>query len=96
MIALLIFAIALFIALLVFRSGRPEGAFDRGPFSRRGFFVGPGMLNFLPLNHDGPIVKNLAALAFFSVLLTDGMRAAIRDLVNDRQLPGRALLSACR
>ncbi|HEY3662076.1 MAG TPA: cation:proton antiporter, partial [Chthoniobacterales bacterium] len=92
MTALLIFAIALFIALLVSDLADRSVLSTAVLFLAAGFFVGPGMLNFLPLNHDDTIVKNLAALALFSVLFTDGMRAGVRDLVNAWQLPGRALL----
>lgn len=92
MTALLIFAIALFIALLVSDLADRSVLSTAVLFLAAGFFVGPGMLNFLHLTHADPIVKNLAELALFSVLFTDGMRAGIRDLANAWQLPGRALL----
>ncbi len=92
MTALLIFAIALFLALLVSDLADRSVLSTAVLFLLAGFLVGPGLLNFLPLTHDSPIVRHLAELALFSVLFTDGMRAAIRDLVNAWDLPGRALL----
>ncbi|MEO8043433.1 MAG: cation:proton antiporter [Spartobacteria bacterium] len=92
MTALLIFAIALFLALLVSDLADRSVLSTAVLFLGAGFLVGPGMLNFLPLTHDDAIVKHLAELALFSVLFTDGMRAGIRDLVNAWHLPGRALL----
>ena len=92
MTALLIFAIALFLALLVSDLADRSVLSTAVLFLLAGFLVGPGMLNFLPLTHDDPIVMHLAELALFSVLFTDGMRAGIRDLVNAWSLPGRALL----
>ncbi|MGI8891330.1 MAG: cation:proton antiporter [Chthoniobacterales bacterium] len=92
MTALLIFAIALILALLVSDYADRSVLSTAVLFLAAGFFVGPGMLNLLPLTTDDPIVRHLAELALFSVLFTDGMRAGIRDLVNAWQLPGRALL----
>lgn len=92
MTALLIFAITLFLALLVSDLADRSVLSTAVLFLGAGFLVGPGMLNFLPLTHHSPIVRHLAELALFSVLFTDGMRAAICDLVEAWQLPGRALL----
>ncbi|MDQ3200159.1 MAG: cation:proton antiporter [Verrucomicrobiota bacterium] len=92
MTALLIFAIALFLALLVSDLADRSVLSTAVLFLAAGFLVGPGMLNFLPLTHDDAIVRHLAELALFSVLFTDGMGAGIRDLVNAWHLPGRALL----
>lgn len=92
MTALLIFAIALFLALLVSELADRSVLSTAVLFLAAGFLVGPGLLNFLPLTHDTPLVQHLAELALFSVLFTEGMRAGIRDLVNAWHLPGRALL----
>lgn len=92
MTALFIFALTLFAALLVSDLADRSVLSTAVLFLAAGFFVGPGMLNFLHLTHDSPIVRHLAELALFSVLFTDGMRAGIRDLVSAWQLPGRALL----
>lgn len=92
MTALLIFAIVLVLALLVSDFADRSVLSTAVLFLAAGFFVGPGMLNLLPLTTNDPIVRHLAELALFSVLFTDGMRAGIRDLVNAWQLPGRALL----
>jgi NhaP-type Na+/H+ or K+/H+ antiporter len=88
----LIYAITLFIALLL------SDLADRSVLSMAvlflvaGFVAGPGALGFLPLHPLDPVVRHLAELALVSVLYTDGMRAGIRDLVRAWQLPGRALL----
>ncbi len=92
MTALLIFAVTLFLALLVSDLADRSVLSTAVLFLVAGFFVGPGMLNFLPLKFGDPIVMHLAELALFSVLFTDGMRAAIGDLVRAWALPGRALL----
>ncbi len=92
MTALLIFSLTLFAALLLSDLADRSVLSTAVLFLAAGFFVGPGMLNFLHLTHDSPIVRHLAELALFSVLFTDGMRAGIRDLINAWQLPGRALL----
>ncbi len=92
MTALLIFALTLFLALLVSDLADRSVLSTAVLFLAAGFFVGPGMLNYLHLTHDDPIVSHLAELALFSVLFTDGMRAGVRDLINAWQLPGRALL----
>ncbi len=92
MTALLIFAIVLVLALLVSDFADRSVLSTAVLFLVAGFFVGPGLLNLLPLTTNEPVVRHLAELALFSVLFTDGMRAGIRDLVNAWQLPGRALL----
>lgn len=92
MTALLIFAVVLILALLLSDLADRSVLSTAVLFLLAGFLVGPGMLNLLPLTHDDPIVRHLAELALFSVLFTDGMRAAIGDVVRAWQLPGRALL----
>ena len=92
MVALLTFAIVLFLALLVSDLADRSVLSTAVLFLAAGFLVGPGMLNILHLTHDSPVVMHLAELALFSVLFTDGMRAGIRDLINAWHLPGRALL----
>lgn len=92
MIALLIFATTLFLALLLSEFANRSVLSTAVLFLAAGFVVGPGVLNWLPLTHEHPVVRSLAELALFSVLFTDGMRAAIGDFVRAWQLPGRALL----
>jgi NhaP-type Na+/H+ or K+/H+ antiporter len=91
MTTLLIFAIVLFLALLVSDLADRSVLSTAVLFLVAGFVVGPGVFNFLPVTHDDATVIHLAELALFSVLFTDGMRAGFRDLVNAWQLPGRAL-----
>ncbi|MGH8162811.1 MAG: cation:proton antiporter [Rhodanobacteraceae bacterium] len=92
MSALLIFSITLFVALLLSDLANRSVLSTAVLFLVAGFLVGPGGLNYLHFDHDDPIVRHLAELALFGVLFTDGMRAAIGDLIRAWQLPGRALL----
>ncbi|MET3809594.1 cation:proton antiporter [Arthrobacter sp. UYEF3] len=57
-----------------------------------GFFLGPGMLNVVPIQSGDPAVGVLSQLALFSVLFTDGMKVGLTDLRRAWRLPGRALL----
>lgn len=58
-----------------------------------GFVLGPAVSGVLPAGGgDDDLVQHLAELALFAVLLTDGMRAGVRQLTSAWRLPGRALL----
>jgi len=57
-----------------------------------GFLLGEGMLGAIPLAAGDPAVSQIAQLALFIVLFTDGQRIALRDLRTAWRLPGRALL----
>lgn len=92
MTALFIFALTLFLALLLSDLADRSVLSTAVLFLFAGFLVGPGVLNYLPYTYDDPIVMHLAELALFSVLFTDGMRAAIGEVVKAWALPGRALL----
>ena len=45
-----------------------------------GFALGPGMLGVIDVTGDDELVGNLAELALFAVLFTDGMRVGFQDL----------------
>ncbi|MDJ0334551.1 MAG: cation:proton antiporter [Rhodoglobus sp.] len=61
-------------------------------FLAAGFLLGQGMLGVIPLQAGDDQVSQLAQVALFVVLFTDGQRLAIRDLAKAWRLPGRALL----
>ena len=89
MILILVFAIALLVAVLL------SGMAERTVLSTAVLFLlvgfvggGTGVLDLAP---EDPLVNRLAELALFSVLFTDGMRVGVRDLVSAWRLPGRAL-----
>jgi sodium/hydrogen antiporter len=56
-----------------------------------GFVLGDEITGVLDLSPDDAIVSNLAELALFAILFTDGMRVGWRDLASAWRLPGRAL-----
>ena len=92
MIALLVFAVALFVAVLVSELADRSVLSTAVLFLVAGFAAGDGVLNLIPLKPEDAIVHQLAELALFSVLFTDGMRVSLRDLTSAWHLPGRALL----
>ncbi|CAN5313993.1 cation:proton antiporter [soil metagenome] len=57
-----------------------------------GFLLGQGMAGVIVLQAGDDRVSQLAQIALFVVLFTDGQRLAIRDLARAWRLPGRALL----
>ena len=92
MTGLVVFAVALFIAVLVSELANRSVLSTAVLFLFTGFVAGDGVLNLIPLKPEDAIVHQLAELALFSVLFTDGMRVSIRDLTSAWRLPGRALL----
>lgn len=57
-----------------------------------GMVLGHDALGVLPISTGDPLVAQLAELALFAVLFTDGMKVGVRDLVSAWRLPTRALL----
>ncbi|MDP3909761.1 MAG: cation:proton antiporter [Gemmatimonadales bacterium] len=92
MTALLIFAIALLVAVLLSKLADRSVLSMAVLFLAAGFLCGPGMLEFIALQPQDPVVQRLAELALFSILFTDGMRLNLRELTSNWRLPGRALL----
>jgi sodium/hydrogen antiporter len=90
--AVLVFASVLLIAVLVSELAHRTVLSTAVLFLVAGFIVGDGVLGVVQLEPDDPIVLQVAELALFSVLFTDGMRVGVRDLVSAWRLPGRALL----
>ena len=92
MTVLLIFAISLFIAVLLSELADRSVLSMAVLFLFAGFLCGPGMLEFIALEPTDPLVQRLAELALFSILFSDGMRLNLRDFTSKWRLPGRALL----
>lgn len=92
MTVLLVFAVILFIAVLLSELAGRSVLSMAVLFLVAGFVCGPGMLEFIRLQPQDPIVQRLAELALFSILFSDGMRLDLRDLAAKWRLPGRALL----
>ncbi|MFV2171658.1 cation:proton antiporter [Actinomadura sp. LOL_016] len=88
---LLAFAVLLLIAVLLSSLAHRTVLSTAVLFLVGGFLLGDGVLDVIPLRPDDAIVENLAELALFAVLFTDGMHAGWRDLRSAWRLPGRAL-----
>ncbi len=91
MSALLVYAIALMLAVLVSERAQRSVLSTAVLFLLAGFVVSEGMLGVVVLAPDNAVVAVLAELALFSVLFTDGMRVGVKDLTSAWRLPGRAL-----
>jgi sodium/hydrogen antiporter len=89
---LLVFSIALLLAVLVSKLADRSILSTAVLFLLAGFVAGQGVLGIIVIKPDSHVLSTLADLALFTVLFTDGMRVGIRDLVTAWHLPGRALL----
>ena len=92
MTAVLIYAIALVMAVLISERAERSVLSTAVLFLAVGFVASDGMLGFMVLQPDNEVVGVLAELALFSVLFTDGMRVGLKELTSAWHLPGRALL----
>ncbi|HUG83515.1 MAG TPA: cation:proton antiporter, partial [Euzebya sp.] len=93
MTLLLVFAVVLLIAVLLSEIADRSILSTAVLFLAAGFLLGPAVAGVLPAaGADDDLVRGLAELALFSVLLTDGMRSGGRQLRAAWRLPGRALL----
>lgn len=88
---LLSFAVVLLAAVLVSALANRTILSTAALFLVAGFVLGEGTTSVLHLHADSPIVAQLAELALFAVLFTDGMRVGWADLRSAWRLPGRAL-----
>ncbi len=88
---LLAFAVVLLVAVLLSQLANRTILSTAVLFLVAGFVLGGGVLDVIDLHPDDPIVSELATLALFSVLFTDGMRVGWPDLRVAWRLPGRAL-----
>ncbi|MGH3736930.1 MAG: cation:proton antiporter [Micromonosporaceae bacterium] len=91
MILLLIFAAVLLLAVLVSSLAHRTVLSTAALFLVAGFALGPGGFGVIELDADHDIVEQLATLALFAVLFSDGMRVGWADLRSAWKLPGRAL-----
>jgi NhaP-type Na+/H+ or K+/H+ antiporter len=92
MTALLIFALTLFLGVLLSELAGRSVLLMAVLFLVVGFFSGPDMLGWIQLDARDPVVQRLAELALFSILFSDGMRLNLRELTAQWRLPGRALI----
>jgi NhaP-type Na+/H+ or K+/H+ antiporter len=88
---LLTFAAVLLLAVLVSGTAQRSVLSTALLFLVAGFILGNGLLGWMTIDPNDPVVSTLTELALFSVLFTDGMRTGIRDLMSAWRLPGRAL-----
>lgn len=91
MTLLLAYAVALLVAVLLSAVANRTVLSTAVLFLAAGFVLGDGMTGIVRLGPSDPIVSQLAELALFAVLFTDGMRVGWRDLTSAWRLPGRAL-----
>jgi NhaP-type Na+/H+ or K+/H+ antiporter len=90
-VLLLCFAAVLLAAVLVSALAHRTILSTAALFLIAGFLLGEDTGGVLHLRADSPIVAELAELALFAVLFTDGMRVGWADLRSAWRLPGRAL-----
>ncbi|WFF00253.1 cation:proton antiporter [Micromonospora sp. WMMD964] len=88
---LLSFAVVLLVAVLLSALAHRTILSTAALFLVAGFILGEDTTGLLHLHSDSPIVAQLAELALFAVLFTDGMRVGWADLRSAWRLPGRAL-----
>ncbi len=91
MVAILTFAIALLVAVLISERAERTVLSTAVLFLVVGFLTGPGVFDLVPADPRRPVVERLAELALFTVLFTDGMKVRFRALVVGWELPVRAL-----
>lgn len=88
---LLAFAAVLLLAVLVSSLAHRTILSTAALFLVAGFLLGSETTGVLDLTPESPVVTDLANLALFAVLFTDGMRVGWSDLRSAWRLPGRAL-----
>ncbi len=88
----LVFACVLLSAVLVSGMANRTILSTSVLFLVAGFVLGDGVVGVVTVSADDGMVSQLAELALFSVLFTDGMRVALGQLRSAWRLPGRALL----
>lgn len=88
---LLSFAALLLLAVLVSNLAHRTVLSTAALFLVGGFLLGDGVTGLVSLRPGDQLVSQLAELALFAVLFTDGMHAGWPDLRSAWRLPGRAL-----
>lgn len=89
---LIAFSIILLVAVLLSSIADRTILSTSGLFLLSGILLGNGVLKIIPVTPTDPMVAQIAELALFAVLYTDGMKAGWRDIRRAWRLPGRALL----
>ncbi len=89
---ILSFGIVLLVAILISGIAHRTVLSTAVLFLAAGFLLGQGMAGVVVLRAGDAGVSQLAQIALFVVLFTDGQRLAVRDLAKAWRLPGRALL----
>lgn len=92
MIGLLIFSLALLVAVLVSELAGRSIVSVAVLFLLAGVVSGQGAAGWLPLHADSPVVARLAEFALVAVLFTDALKLGWDNLRSAWRLPGRALL----
>lgn len=88
---LLVFALILLLAVLLSELAHRSVLSTAVLFLIGGFIAGAGVTDLIDVTPAERSVRQLAEVALFAVLFTDGMRVGIRDLASAWRLPGRAL-----
>ncbi|MEQ6900287.1 cation:proton antiporter [Nocardioides sp. YIM 152588] len=86
-----VFAVTLMIAVLFSGKAHRSILSTAVVFLAAGFLVGEGGFGWVDISPTDPLVIDLAEVALFAVLFTDGMHATRSRLANVWHLPGRAL-----
>ncbi len=92
MLLVLVFASVLLASVLVSALANRSVLSTAVLFLAAGFLLGEGVLGVIEVRADQNLVSNLAELALFSVLFSDGMRVGFSELRSAWRLPGRALI----
>lgn len=89
---LLVFAVVLTVAVLLSELAHRSVLSTAVIFLLAGFIAGSGVTDLVEVTPEDDLVSQLANVALFAVLFTDGMRIGKADLLAAWRLPGRALL----
>lgn len=89
---LLVFAVVLVIGVLLSELAHRSVLSTAVLFLVAGFVAGSGVLDLVVVTPDDDAVIELANIALFAVLFTDGMRVGKSELLQAWRLPGRALI----
>ena len=90
MTLLLVYAVMLVAAVLLSEYAQRSVLSNAVLFLIAGFLTGTGVLGLVAVQPQDRMVQELAEIALFSVLFTDGMRSGLRDLRRAWRLPGRS------
>lgn len=91
-VILLVFAIVLTIAVLLSVVADRSVLSTAVIFLAAGFVAGSGVTDVVVVTPEDDVVADIANVALFTVLFTDGMRVGKTELLRAWRLPGRALL----